>query len=937
MRKKLTLGRVAAGLFAALFVFPLTVKAQDCQFTPSVFPGQVADRTEYEVNATVQVGEGAMATMQYGSLQNLQVSNSNPADIIKTPRSMGVFFVGAGTADVTYTEKVMIDRENFCTTDHTIHYTIAKGTPTAGFVMNGAAVTEYTASYSTGSDEAGGGGAEGTTIGGDGGAGGGGSSVRLPNYQLNIQSYNENSFRFVTQPVPSAEITFNSTNPSVASISATGQVTVNGLGETVISLSWPGNDNWEPASASYTLKVKKPLSFYFSPYVLTDTIEKVIKNEPIFLQGEGTITSWASTNEQIATVDNQGNVTLLQPGNVQIVATCAETEEYVGFSTRYAISVMKKKPHIHFSYATAELEWNVLPYEFPALVTPGDLTGSYSWFDYNSSAARVDDMGNVTILGVGTATIRCIYSGDNRYLPDTAMYSIHVTTSGIYVLGTYVTTANGGDIFGDGSVIYSPDVHSSTGYALELNNVHLDANGGVAIQSENFVAIRLNGNCSITNASKGIYSTTNGAVFIWSPNKKDTLQIEATQEAIFCGATKIHDCYLFANGGATAIRAFPYELGISAGGYVFAQANAGGEAIKTAHFLKGEGGIGGINVLTKGVTFVDGDGFLTDVSTKTKASFVEIGKIPLPVAENEVTDINFESENPYDNLDVVFSESEEDKFNEETKQIELSTTTTDDAVDGALELYVTCSSEWLKLLPGVLVFDVPAGSGELALQCELEEGYKLQVAIEGVGKVSITQTNNGWAVVQYEVLEQTHVIVYLQEETTPSPAPAKAQALKDGGPSVGASIKAIKITPGSVDKYYVFGSFNGWAANENYRLTLNQGAATTEYMMELPLTTTDQFKVVKVDGENKTWYPDLVPNYGANGEIQEDGNYTIYFRPNGDGGDDWFYHVIYVAKIMPSDIENVNTNGKAVKVLRDGQLLIKKNGKTYNIIGAELR
>ena len=796
-----------------LWLTPQFILADDCQFTPNAFPGQASDRTEFEVNATVHVGEGAMASLLYGSLQNLQVSNSNPADIIKTPREDGVFFVGAGTADVTYAERVYDRTTGECITNHTIHYTIEKGTPAAGFMMNGAAVTEYTASYSTGSDEAGGGGAEGTTIGGDGGSGGGGS-VRLPSYQLTIQSYNENSFRFVTQPVPSAEITFNSTNPAVASISATGQVTVNGLGETVISLSWPGNDNWAPASASYTLKVKKPLSFYFSPYVLTDTIEKVIKNEPIFSQGEGTITSWASTNEQIATVDNQGNVTLLQPGNVQIVATCAETEEYVGFSTRYAISVMKKKPHIHFSYATAELEWNVLPYEFPALVTPGDLTGTYTWFDYNSSAARVDGMGNVTILGVGTATIRCIYSGDNRYLPDTAMYSIHVTTSGIYVLGTYVTTANGGDIFGNGSVIYSPDVHSSTGYALELNNVHLDANGGVAIQSENFVAIRLNGNCSITDASKGIYSTTNGAVFVWSPNKKDTLQIEATEEAIFCGATKIHDCYLFANGGATAIRAFPYELGISAGGYVFAQANEGGEAIKTAHFIKGEGGIGGIEVLTKGVKFVDGDGFLTNVSTKTKASFVEIGKVPLPISNDEVKDINFESENPYDNLDIVFSESEDDKFNEEEKQIELSTVTSDEDVENALELYLTCSSEWLKLLPGVLVFDVPEGEGEIELQLQLEEGFKLKLNIEGKGTVSITQVSEGKAKIQYQVLEQTHVIVYLQAEENPSSAPARRIKAAKADASVKAAVKSIKITPKNAPTGYEFIS-NGDSSSSN--------------------------------------------------------------------------------------------------------------------------
>ncbi len=36
-------------------------------------------------------------------------------------------------------------------------------------------------------------------------------------------------------------------------------------------------------------------------------------------------------------------------------------------------------------------------------------------------------------------------------------------------------------------------------------------------------------------------------------------------------------------------------------------------------------------------------------------------------------------------------------------------------------------------------------------------------------------------------------------------------------------------------------------------------------------------------------------------------------------------------------IDAVNAGDKAVKVFRDGQLLIEKNGKTYNIIGAELR
>ena len=109
-----------------LWLTPQFILADDCQFTPNAFPGQASDRTEFEVNATVHVGEGAMASLLYGSLQNLQVSNSNPADIIKTPREDGVFFVGAGTADVTYAERVYDRTTGECITNHTIHYTIEK-------------------------------------------------------------------------------------------------------------------------------------------------------------------------------------------------------------------------------------------------------------------------------------------------------------------------------------------------------------------------------------------------------------------------------------------------------------------------------------------------------------------------------------------------------------------------------------------------------------------------------------------------------------------------------------------------------------------------------------------------------------------------------------------------------------------------------------------
>ena len=96
--------------------------------------------------------------------------------------------------------------------------------------------------------------------------------------------------------------------------------------------------------------------------------------------------------------------------------------------------------------------------------------------------------------------------------------------------------------------------------------------------------------------------------------------------------------------------------------------------------------------------------------------------------------------------------------------------------------------------------------------------------------------------------------------------------------------------------YYLVGNMNDWTVSKDYMLVPNNGAPETEeYMFTLDLTTTSEFKIVKKDGETLIWYPEGEGNnYGQNGEITEDANYTVYFRPNYDGGEDWYYNCIYL-------------------------------------------
>jgi hypothetical protein len=93
--------------------------------------------------------------------------------------------------------------------------------------------------------------------------------------------------------------------------------------------------------------------------------------------------------------------------------------------------------------------------------------------------------------------------------------------------------------------------------------------------------------------------------------------------------------------------------------------------------------------------------------------------------------------------------------------------------------------------------------------------------------------------------------------------------------------------------YYLVGNMNGWTPDSKYKLTENPGAEG-EYMITLYLDADDEFKIVySADGTTATtWFPDGMDN---NKKIVEGERYTVYFRPNFSGGDDWWYNCIYVA------------------------------------------
>jgi len=133
------------------------------------------------------------------------------------------------------------------------------------------------------------------------------------------------------------------------------------------------------------------------------------------------------------------------------------------------------------------------------------------------------------------------------------------------------------------------------------------------------------------------------------------------------------------------------------------------------------------------------------------------------------------------------------------------------------------------------------------------------------------------------------------------------------------------------DGYFLLGTFNDWTADEAYQFGLVDEEGQRKVTAALAVD--DHLKVAKFDrGYRVQWFPaeegDYIVDADHAGSAQD-----VYFREDYGGADDWHAHCIYVVKNGATAIDNTAVDAKAVKMLKNGMILIIKGDKTYNIMG----
>lgn len=152
--------------------------------------------------------------------------------------------------------------------------------------------------------------------------------------------------------------------------------------------------------------------------------------------------------------------------------------------------------------------------------------------------------------------------------------------------------------------------------------------------------------------------------------------------------------------------------------------------------------------------------------------------------------------------------------------------------------------------------------------------------------------------------------------------------------TVGKQLRAymIEVTLGEGEEpveptmnYYVAGSMTNWGPMAAYKLAANP-ANEGEYMGEFTFAANDEFKVGYSDGttiESTNYFPNGMDN---NYVITEAGDYTVYFRPDGQGGEDWHEGYIKAVKVETPVLADPTTCAAAA----EAALSVSANNELYN-------
>ncbi|MDE5828965.1 MAG: Ig-like domain-containing protein [Duncaniella sp.] len=195
-------------------------------------------------------------------------------------------------------------------------------------------------------------------------------------------------------------VKWSSSDEEVAKVDDNGKVTAIAVGEAIITATSESNPD---ANAECVVTVEIPVeSISLDQETATITKGEKIKLTAIINPEEATnkTISWTSSNEEVAIVDQYGEVTTIAAGKAAITATAAN-----GKSASCEVTVIIPVNGLNLSETEATIEKGA-NITLTAKIEPEDATETdLTWTSSNEKVATVDEKGEITALSAGSTII----------------------------------------------------------------------------------------------------------------------------------------------------------------------------------------------------------------------------------------------------------------------------------------------------------------------------------------------------------------------------------------------------------------------------------------------------------------------------------------------------------------------------------------------------
>lgn len=528
-------------------------------------------------------------------------------------------------------------------------------------------------------------------------------------------------------------VTYASMNTEIATVNvSTGDITPVAAGETEITATFAGNDNYNDGIAHYMLTVNpKTADLKYS----AESVEITYGEEwtqPTLTNPDNLEITYASSNTQVATVSEAGVVTIVAAGETEISATSGDTK------ASYHLTVKLANPELLWvddDQEVAEgMSYYIGDYFYgPKLKNPHQVKVKYDSDD--KKVATIDpETGVIKVVGPGDTKIKAIFESDGRYSSQTVYFVLVVKEKyNLWVGSTQVSSENHKDILGDGHFFFDEEskwlvITSNTEPKViesRMSDLTIYINGGSKLER-----IWFNNEGNAENTGK-LYFTS----YMNIPGSIDFSTSDAS--GVISGFSSIgldEDAFLYLLD--------PTD-GSYTGGKLVTKDGATAQVATIGQYLK---------PLANGstVTFPSGKYDTEDLTNK--------------VIDNILNTL-IQHAGDSDEDDDYFDSAESAIILNNLNTTSGITLLMDNVEKGDL---IPGSEEYAVKFRGGLTFMVPDGEGTITLNVKTEAGYKLMLMIGQSEPKEIIQTERGEVSFDYNVEKPTYCCLYLVQDAATS-------------------------------------------------------------------------------------------------------------------------------------------------------------------------